>query len=68
MAPYLADTKQDFINWIMGTMDFVQAVPVERREELVSDIIDQYVTLKPDALINGVYYAGWGRIEVCAKK
>lgn len=61
--------KNEFVNWILGTMDFIQDVPSELRSKLASEIIEEYVRLRPDALSkDDIYYASWGRIEVFAVK
>ena len=60
--------KTEFINWILGSVDFILAVPSKLRSQLANDIIDKYIELKPDAKANKVYYGEWGRIEIVAKK
>lgn len=60
--------KADFVDWILGTMDFIQDVPEELRADLASDIIDQYSEFRPEAKVNETYFAAFGRIEVVAKK
>ena len=60
--------KEEFITWILGTFDFPQRVPEEKRRNLAEEVVNHYVSLKKNALKDGVYYGKWGRYELYAQK
>lgn len=61
--------KKEFSDWIQGTLDFVQKIPSEHRDEFVSDLIDNYVEKRPSALSSdGVYFGEWGYYRAIAVK
>lgn len=60
--------RTEFVSWILGTLDFVQAVPEELRNKLVDEIIDCYAMNDSTAEKDGVWYGKWGYYTISATK
>lgn len=66
MDPFVS--RDDFAEWIAGTMPFVQSIPVNERENFTREIVDTYASLDPSLVKDSVFYPKFGRIEVVGFK
>ena len=59
----------EYINWFLGTWPQIHRIPKDLRRTFVLDIVDRYLTLRPDRCSEeGVITFHWGRYEIIAQK